>query len=82
LKYDWYDPNTAVKGKEIGVPGSGFTVADVKYQTLGLGYLYHITPNVKWVLYYAHVRNEQTKLTGFTKDIKDDVLTCRLQFRF
>lgn len=82
LKYDWYDPNTKTKGNQIGVQGTGFTGADVNYQTLGLGYLYHITPNVKWLLYYARVRNEKTLLTGFTEDIKDDVFTCRLQFRF
>jgi hypothetical protein len=26
--------------------------------------------------------NEKTQLNGFTGDIKDDVFTCRLQFRF
>jgi hypothetical protein len=82
LKYDWYDPNTNVKKLEVGLPGSGFTAADVKYTTIGLGYQYHIGPNVKAVLYYAHVRNEKTLLPGFTQDVKDDVLTLRLQFRF
>lgn len=82
VKYDWYDPNSKVTKNEIGIPGTGFSGADVKYSTLGLGYLYHITPNVKWLLYYARVRNEITQLAGFTQDIDDDVFTIRLQFRF
>ena len=82
LKYDWYDPNSRVQGKEIGAPGSRFSAADIKYNTLGVGYIYYITPNVKSVLYYAMVRNEKTQLAGFTGDVKDDVFTFRLQFRF
>jgi DNA-directed RNA polymerase subunit alpha len=30
IKYDWYDANARVKGKEIGVAGNGFTAADIK----------------------------------------------------
>ena len=82
LKYDWYDPNTTVKGNEIGVPGGDFTAANIKYSTLGLGYINYLTENAKLVLYYARVINENTQLSGFTSDIKDDVLTLRLQFRF
>jgi len=82
VKYDWYDPNTNVKENEIGASGSNFSAADIKFNTLGLGYVYYITPNVKSVLYYAMVKNEKTQLAGFTKDIKDNILTMRLQFRF
>ncbi len=82
VKYDWYDPNTDVAAKEIGAPGSNFSQADIKYSTLGLGYVYHITPNVKSVLHYAMVKNEKTALPGFEKDVKDNVFTARLQFRF
>jgi len=81
LKYDFYDPNTKVSKKEIGT-AAGFTTADIKYNTVGVGYLNYITPNVKLVLYYAKVNNESTSLSGYTKDAKDDVFTCRLQFRF
>jgi len=79
LKYDLYDPNTRLKGKEIS---TGFSGADVRYDTYGAGYIYHFTENVKLVLYYAHVKNESTNLSGYTKDIRDDVFTCRMQFRF
>ena len=82
VKYDWYDPNTKVKGNEIGVAGSNLTAANIKYSTLGLGYLYYITPNVKAVLYYAMPVNERTQLAGFTDDVADNVFTGRLQFRF
>ena len=79
LKYDWYDPNSAVSGKEIS---SGFSSADVKFSTLGLGYIYHFNANAKLVTYYEIVKNEITALKGFNRDLKDNVLTCRLQFRF
>jgi phosphate-selective porin len=82
VKYDWYDPNSKVKANEIGAPGSNFTEADIKFSTIGVGYIYYITPNVKSVLYYAMVKNEKTQLPGFTGDVKDNVLTMRLQFRF
>lgn len=82
IKYDWYDPNSNVRGHEVGAAGSNFTAADVKYSTLGLGYIFYITPFVKSVLYYAAVKNESTQLAGFTKDVRDNVFTARLQFRF
>lgn len=82
IKYDWYDPNTKVAGNEIGAAGSNFTAANIKYRTLGFGYINYLTDNVKLILYYAKVTNEKTQLAGFTSDVKDDVFTCRLQFRF
>ncbi len=82
VKYDWYDPNSKAKGMEIGVPGSNLSAANIKYSTLNIGYVNYITENVKLLLYYAIVKNEKTQLTGYTKDIKDNVFTCRLQFRF
>lgn len=71
-----------MKGKEIGVAGNGFTAADIKYSTLGIGYVYYMTENAKLMLYYARVWNEKTSLPGYTTDLKDNVFTCRLQFRF
>jgi hypothetical protein len=82
IKYDWYDPNTKVTGNEIGAAGSNFTVANIKHHTIGFGYVNYLTENVKVMLYYARVINEKTQLTSYTNDIKDDVFTCRLQFRF
>ncbi len=82
IKYDWYDPNTKVKGSEIGRSGTNFSTADIRYDALHIGYNYYITPNVKWSLFYTMVTNETTQLAGFSTDIKDDIFTSRLQFRF
>lgn len=82
LKYDWYDPNTGVKGLQIGKAGSNFHAADIRYSTLGAGYINYLTDNVKLVLWYDWVRNEKTSLEGFTEDLRDNVFTTRLQFRF
>lgn len=81
-KLDWYDANTDVKGNDIGKPGTNINATNIKYTTLGFGYIYYVTENLKLVLWYDRVMNEKTQLAGYTKDIKDDVLTCRLQFRF
>ena len=82
VKYDWYDPNTDVKTDEIGKPGTTINAANIKYSTLGFGYIYYITPNAKIVFWYDKITNEKTQLTGYTGDVKDNVFTCRLQFRF
>jgi hypothetical protein len=82
FKFDWYDPNSKVSGKEIGKPGTNLTEGDIKYSTLGMGYSRELTRNVKMTLYYEIVKNETTLLTGFTSDIKDNLFTARLQFRF
>ena len=81
LKYDWYDPNTKAAGKDV-VATSGYSAADVKYSTAGFGYLYHINSHVKVVFFYDMIMNEETSITGYTKDIKDNIFTCRVQYRF
>ena len=81
IKYDWYDPNTNVEGNQIA-NGLNLTKADIKFTTLGFGYINYFDPNVKLVLWYDLVTNESTKLTSYNGDLKDDVVTVRLQFRF
>jgi hypothetical protein len=34
------------------------------------------------MLWYDLIYNESTQLTGYKTDVKDNVFTCRLQFRF
>ncbi|WP_243347776.1 hypothetical protein [Parabacteroides sp. FAFU027] len=82
LKYDWYDPNTRLCGDEIGT--SAFSgAADVAYATWGLGYLFRMNDHVKLMAYYERVINETThNLTGYNQDVKDDVLTLRMQYKF
>jgi hypothetical protein len=82
LKYDWYDPNTKIKGAEIGAKGSNFTMADIKYTTIGVGYVYYATPNLKSIVYYSMPTNEKITLQGATTNIADNVFTWLLQFRF
>ncbi|MEO6582882.1 MAG: porin [Ferruginibacter sp.] len=82
VKYDWCDPNVKVAKNDIGNPATNFTAADIKYTTLGFGYINYINPNFKAVFWYDLVKNENTLLPGFTNDLKDNVFTCRLQFRF
>lgn len=82
IKYDWYDPNNEVDENDIGKAATGFTAADIKFSTLGIGYAYYINQNIKLLLYYEFIKNEKTQLVDYTRDLKDNVLTCRLQFRF
>ena len=81
LKYDFYDPNTKVKGDQI-TASKGFTAADIRYNTYGAGVNYMLNAHLKALLYYAVVKNEATGIAGYTQDLKDNVLTLRLQYRF
>jgi len=82
VKYDWYDPNTDVRGHDIGAPGSNVNATNIKYSTLGLGYIYYCNENMKLVAWYDLVKNEHTLLPDYTTDLRDNVLTVRWQFRF
>ncbi|CAN5662332.1 hypothetical protein BH11BAC3_BH11BAC3_20840 [soil metagenome] len=82
VKYDWYDPNTKVIASNIGKAGSHLTSADIKYSTLGFGFIRYLNENAKIVFWYDLIRNEKTNLPGYTKDVSDDIFTCRLQFKF
>ncbi len=81
-KYDWYDPNTDVSEMEIGKTGTNFSEADIRFATFGFGMNHHLNDNLKILLYYDIVRNEHTAMAGFTKDVRDNVFTWRVQFRF
>ncbi|MBL0233125.1 MAG: porin [Chitinophagaceae bacterium] len=82
LKYDWYDPNIHVTENRIGVTGTNLSAADICFKTLGTGYAYYFNSQTKLILYYEWIKNEDSQLAGYTKDLKDNVFTCRLQFRF
>jgi hypothetical protein len=82
VKYDWYDPNTDVEGEDIGQPGANLGRANIRYNTWGLGYNYYINDNLRLLLWYEWIKNEKTVLDGYTEDVKDNIFTCRLQFRF
>jgi hypothetical protein len=59
VKFDWYDPNTLVKEKEIATE-NGTTANDIKYNTLGIGYIYYFDANFKLVYLVRFVKNEST----------------------
>lgn len=88
VKYDWFDPNKSVKGTQIGEKGSNTSAVDVRFDTWGFGWLYNWDANVKLSVYYDMVTNESTQIAGtsslndFTKDIKDNILTLRVQYKF
>lgn len=79
LKYDWYDPNSAIASQKIG---GGFSIADVRFDTFGIGYNYYANENLRLLFWYDFICNESTKLKNYERDFKDNVLTCRVQYRF
>lgn len=82
VKYDWYDPNTEVKGREIGAAGTNITAANIRYDTWSFGYNYYIDEHLKLMLWYDIVKNESTSLPAYSSNQSANVFTCRLQFRF
>ncbi len=82
VKYDTYDPNTKVTESSWGGANSDLTGADIRYATLGAGFIRQVTDNMKVVGWYEWVRNEKASIPGFTDDIRDNVMTLRVQYRF
>jgi hypothetical protein len=82
LKYDFYDPNRLVAKADIGAAGTNTHGGDVRFQTFGFGYLYYFDDHFKILGWYDVVKNENTSLAGFTSDVKDNIFTLRLQYKF
>jgi len=72
----------SMAGNWNGKPGTHVNFANIRFDTWGFGGGWYATPNLKIVLYYDLVRNESTQAAGFTQDVKDNVFTFRMQFRF
>ena len=90
LKYDVYDPNTNVGASDF-TTASGLTVADIRYGTFGFGLIHHWDANIKFLLYYELIKNEKLDLANipttsalfpYTNDVRDNVFTFRLQYKF
>jgi len=79
--YDVYDPNKKISGAGIGV-AENTTAGDIRFSTFGYGFTYMINPRLKLTVYNEHVTNDATKLPKYTADLKDDVFTTRLQYRW
>ncbi len=82
IKYEWYDPNTAVANDKINSKYN-FSNADIKVTAIGLGYNFYLNDNYKFMLNYNIVTNEVSKnLSGFTYQKPNNILTARVQVRF
>jgi hypothetical protein len=86
LKYDMFDPNVDIEGKDIesstGLTAAAFAPSEMAYKTLGVGLVYHWDENVKFIAYLDKVMNEEITSPIFDKDVKDDVFTFRIQYKF
>lgn len=105
FRYEWYDPNTDVKGSQITLVDAyggltNMSPADIKYQIIQAGIGYRLTKNIKVSFHYDHVKNERTLIepvpfnndlinssfiypnSGWKQDVKDDIITVRLQIGF
>jgi phosphate-selective porin len=81
LKYDWYDPNTKLSKNEIGINNT--SVGDIAQNTFGVGLLWRATNNLRLQAYYEINKNETTEnITKYKNDLKDNVFTLRLQYKF
>ena len=75
-------PTQTFSGMDIGKTGANINEANIKFSTLGVGYIHYMNDNVKLLLWYDKVTNEKTSLVNYNTDLNDDVFTCRMQFRF
>lgn len=82
VKYDFYDPNTDLKGTEINDPSLGHNYADIKFNTLMFGFNKYFSSHLKMFIWYDIIRNESTGLNDYKGDIRDNIFTCRLQYTF
>lgn len=88
-KYDIFDPNTSVSGNQVGTSGSNTSNVDLKYSTAGIGALWRISPQIRLQLYYEFVSNETSSelintniLKDYSKDLRDNTFTARIQYKF
>ena len=81
LKYDWYDPNIKISGNDIGLNNTA--KGDIAYYTLGIGMFWNINTSLRLQAYYDINKNEKSgNLSDYKKDIKDNVFTLRMQYKF
>lgn len=77
LKYSYLDPNIEMQGDEIS------NKADLTMSTIGFGGLWQINSALRLMAFYDINKNEKTNTNPiYNKDIKDNVFTLRLQYKF
>lgn len=93
FKYDWYDPNTKISGKDIGQNDNGTGIADLLQTTFGFGALWKANNNIRLTAYYEVNNYEDTDFlhtytfkndtkTIAANELKRNVFTLRLQYKF
>lgn len=78
LKYAFIDNNTLLKGNQVTL------AADLAMQDYGFGILWKIKPYLRLTAFYDINTNEKTtSITDkYTKNLKDNIFTLRLQYSF
>ena len=71
-RYDYYDPNTKLKGDAAG--------SSLYYKTTTVAWQYYLNDNIRISLNYIMPKNETSATT--VADIKDNVFTVRVQAKF
>jgi hypothetical protein len=88
IKYDYYDPNTSVKGDEVGLAvqparTKATNGTDIAYTTWGFGWFADFSSHLRCTVYYDLVKNEISKnQKDFNRNLKDNVFTARVQYKF
>ena len=83
FKYDVFTPNTQVaQNKLSSSEDSKVSVADVRYATYGVGYVFRPYDYFKLMIWYDIVKNSTTSINNWGRDMPDNVLTIRTQFYF
>ena len=87
IRVDLYDPNTNVSSGDF-ISGTNLALGDIRFTTIGFGAVHQWDDNLKLVAYYDRVMNEQlppqspSSLQAYTGDVRDDVFTFRIQYKF
>jgi hypothetical protein len=93
VKYDSYDPNTKIAAGDINAAtiAGGASPADLMFNTIGLGGIYHWDENIEFMLYFDIVQPEKptsvdaqknASFYPYTLDMKANVMTFRVQYKF
>lgn len=81
IRYEVYDPNTKVKGNEVGQNGTSST--DIKTHRIGIGGIWKMSKALRLQAFYEFVNNEKTDhIEEYNSNLKDDIFTLRLQYKF
>lgn len=85
-RYDWYDPNTKVKGNEVGQTASGITATnatDLMLKTTSIGTFYEPNKNIRITGQYDFNRIEDTSNGKFSvAGYKNNLFSLRIQYKF